>query len=209
MVDPGGFLGFHGNPLFIVLRACVAGLVQSNVLGQRNPPFKILDLPPQPNTIHRCSEHWSVCTHRSQYLSKLCCIHLWLYYIPSSLLPYRHHPHPSNVRAAVNHRAKYSATQGLTAGWLTGSARAASIRIAALHIPVAHTENNPTSLVVHSNSCIIIPNPKTTPTPLPNTQSIISHHGSPPIIHAQLQFSLSSYAKCHRSPVNHQSISTN
>ena len=56
VVDPGEFLGFRGTPLFVVLRACVAGLVRVHKRsrkrsGQRNPPppppppFKILDLP--------------------------------------------------------------------------------------------------------------------------------------------------------------------
>ena len=50
VADPGGFLGFRETPLFIVLHACVAGLVHvhersQNVLGQQTPPFKILDPP--------------------------------------------------------------------------------------------------------------------------------------------------------------------
>ena len=28
VADPGGFLGFRGTPLFVVLRACVAGLMR-------------------------------------------------------------------------------------------------------------------------------------------------------------------------------------
>ena len=49
VADPGGFLGFHGTPLFVVLRACVAGLAwaQSKTFwtAEPPPPFKILDLP--------------------------------------------------------------------------------------------------------------------------------------------------------------------
>ena len=30
LADPGGFLGFRGTPLFVVLRACVAGLVRAH-----------------------------------------------------------------------------------------------------------------------------------------------------------------------------------
>ena len=45
MADPGGFLGFRGTPLFVVLRACVAGLVCAHERsrkrsGQWNPPFQ-------------------------------------------------------------------------------------------------------------------------------------------------------------------------
>ena len=45
MADPGGFLGFRETPLFIVLHACVTGLVHvhersQNVLGQQNHPFQ-------------------------------------------------------------------------------------------------------------------------------------------------------------------------
>ena len=41
VVDPGGFLGFCGTPLFVVLRACVAGLVRAHERSrkQRNPPL--------------------------------------------------------------------------------------------------------------------------------------------------------------------------
>ena len=35
VADPGGFLGFHGIPLFIVLRACVASLVHAPVQSKR------------------------------------------------------------------------------------------------------------------------------------------------------------------------------
>ena len=53
----GGFLGFRGTPLFIVLGTCVAGLVREhehsqNVLGQQNPSLKILDLPLQCHNVH-------------------------------------------------------------------------------------------------------------------------------------------------------------
>ena len=52
MADPGGFLGFRGTPPFVVLRACVAGLVCAHERsrkrsGERNPSFIILDPPLQ------------------------------------------------------------------------------------------------------------------------------------------------------------------
>ena len=30
VTDPGGFLGFRGTPLFVVLRTCVAGLLRAH-----------------------------------------------------------------------------------------------------------------------------------------------------------------------------------
>ena len=50
VVDLAGFLGFRVTPLFVVLHACVAGLVHvheagENVLDSGTPLFKILDPP--------------------------------------------------------------------------------------------------------------------------------------------------------------------
>ena len=47
------------NPSFVVLRACVAGLVRAHecsrkLSGQRNPPFKILD-PPLQVALYPCT----------------------------------------------------------------------------------------------------------------------------------------------------------
>ena len=41
VADLGGFLEFRGTPIFVVLRACVAGLVVENVLdsGTPHPPL--------------------------------------------------------------------------------------------------------------------------------------------------------------------------
>ena len=41
VADPGGFLGFCRISLFVVLRACVAGLVRAHERSrkQRNPPL--------------------------------------------------------------------------------------------------------------------------------------------------------------------------
>ena len=36
VADPGGFLGFLGNPLFVVLRACAAGLVRTHTSAVEN-----------------------------------------------------------------------------------------------------------------------------------------------------------------------------
>ena len=67
VADPGGFLGYHGTPLFVVLRACIASLVRTykrsrKRSGQRNPPFRILDPPlgwHKPNE----AERWCNYTH--------------------------------------------------------------------------------------------------------------------------------------------------
>ena len=68
--DPGGFLGYHGTPLFVVFCACVGALMCAHERsrkrsGQRNPPFRILDPPlgwHKPSRIN-VAERWYNYTH--------------------------------------------------------------------------------------------------------------------------------------------------
>ena len=61
VVDPGGFLGFHRTPLFVLvtyvnIASCACTSTVKNIVDSGTPPFKILD-PPLGSRSTRAIDH--------------------------------------------------------------------------------------------------------------------------------------------------------